>query len=45
MIDYGDYFDIAVQSLALYFNIPLILGGTFCQIFSVDFFYPSWFGG
>ncbi len=29
MIDYGDYFDAAVQSLCLKLNLPLFLGGTF----------------
>ena len=30
MIDVGDYFDAAVQSLCMLRKIPLILGGTFC---------------
>lgn len=29
MIDYGDHFDAAVQSLCLKLNLPLFLGGTF----------------
>jgi hypothetical protein len=29
MIDVGDYFDAAVQSLALVRGIPMVLGGTF----------------
>lgn len=29
MIDVGDYFDAAVQSLCMLREIPLILGGTF----------------
>ena len=31
MIDVGDYFDAAVQALAMKRQIPIILGGTFCQ--------------
>jgi adenylyltransferase/sulfurtransferase len=30
MIDVGDYFDAAVQSLCMIRKLPLILGGTFC---------------
>ena len=45
MIDYGDYCDAAIQSLAINLGIPLIMGGTFCQVMTVDFFYPQWFGG
>lgn len=38
MIDHGDYFDIAAQSLALARKIPLIQGGTFSQCLTIDFF-------
>lgn len=40
MIDYGDYFDLAVQSLCLKKKIPFVQGGTFSQCINVDFF-PS----
>ncbi|TNV79743.1 hypothetical protein FGO68_gene16044 [Halteria grandinella] len=38
MIDVGDYFDAAVQSLCMARNIPLIQGGTFCQQITIDLF-------
>lgn len=38
LIDYGDYFDLAVQSLCLHLNLPMFQGGTFCNSLSVDFF-------
>ena len=41
MIDVGDYFDIAVQSLAIINKVPYILGGTFSQQFSIDFIKPK----
>jgi molybdopterin/thiamine biosynthesis adenylyltransferase len=41
MIDVGEYFDAAVQSLCLKRNIPLIMGGTFAQSFTVDCFLPK----
>jgi len=37
MIDVGDYFDIAVQSLALKLNLPLIIGGTFQAMLTIDY--------
>ena len=41
MIDVGEYFDAAVQSLCQAIKIPLIMGGTFCQSFTVDIFLPG----
>lgn len=41
MIDYGDHFDAAVQSLCLKLNLPLFLGGTFNQSLSLDIFIPD----
>jgi molybdopterin/thiamine biosynthesis adenylyltransferase len=38
MIDHGDYFDMAAQSLAIARKIPLIQGGTFSQCLTIDFF-------
>ena len=38
MIDYGDYFDLAAQSLCLNLKIPMIQGGTFSQCVNVEFF-------
>jgi molybdopterin/thiamine biosynthesis adenylyltransferase len=40
MIDVGDYFDAAVQALCFMRQIPLIMGGTFSQQFTVDIFTP-----
>lgn len=37
MIDVGDYFDAAVQSLALVRGIPMVLGGTFQVSLYLDF--------
>lgn len=36
MIDYGDHFDIAAQSLALHLRVPLIQGGTFSSALTID---------
>ena len=41
MIDVGDYFDVAVQSLALLYHVPYIVGGTFAHQMSVDFLKPE----
>jgi len=41
MIDVGDYFDAAVQALCIERKIPLIMGGTFSQTFTVDIFRPG----
>jgi len=41
LIDVGDYFDVAVQSLALINKVPYVLGGTFSQQFSIDFIKPE----
>lgn len=41
LIDVGDYFDVAIQSLAIINKIPYVLGGTFSQQFSVDFIKPE----
>lgn len=40
LIDVGDYFDVAIQSLATLYKLPYVLGGTFSQQFSVDFIKP-----
>jgi len=37
MIDVGDYFDIAVQSLAIKLNLPIIIGGTFQAMLTIDY--------
>ena len=37
MIDVGDYFDYAVQSLALSLGIPFCQGGTFQYTLTIDF--------
>lgn len=41
MIDYGDYFDYAAQSLAIKLGIPLIQGGTFAQSMCIEFIRPG----
>lgn len=41
LIDVGDYFDVAIQSLAIIYKLPYVLGGTFCHQFSVDFVKPD----
>ena len=41
LIDVGDYFDVAVQSLAIIYKAPYVLGGTFSQQLSVDFVKPE----
>ena len=41
MIDYGDHFDLAIQSLCLKLKIPVIMGGTFSNTLTVDMFYPD----
>lgn len=40
MIDYGDWFDLACQSLALKLKIPMIQGGTFAVSMCVDYYSP-----
>ena len=40
MIDYGDWFDLACQSLALKLNLPVIQGGTFGVTMIVDYYSP-----
>ena len=30
MVDVGEYFDACAQSLAMVYQIPLIMGGSFC---------------
>lgn len=40
MIDYGDYFDMAAQSLALSLGVPLVQGGTYSQHINVEFTRP-----
>ncbi|CAD8060357.1 unnamed protein product [Paramecium primaurelia] len=37
-IDYGDYWDAAVQSLCLYYNIPMIIAGSFAQSFMAEIY-------
>jgi molybdopterin/thiamine biosynthesis adenylyltransferase len=41
MIDVGEYFDAAVQALCMKRKIPLIMGGTFSQTYTVDCFLPG----
>lgn len=41
MIDYGDSFDLAAQSLCLKLGIPFVQGGTFSQMVNVEFFPPG----
>jgi molybdopterin/thiamine biosynthesis adenylyltransferase len=41
MIDYGDYFDLSAQSLALHLKVPLIMGGTFSSCLTIDLFLPE----
>ena len=38
MIDPSDYMDVAIQCLTFKQGIPLVVGGTFAQQLSVDFF-------
>ena len=41
MIDVGEYFDAAVQSLCIKLNLPLIQGGNYCHQMTVDMFMPG----
>ena len=41
LIDVGEYFDIAVQSVCMKKKKLLIQGGTFCQQLNVDIFRPG----
>lgn len=41
MIDYGDHFDVAAQSLALKLQVPLIQGGTFSSALTIDTYIPG----
>lgn len=41
MIDYGDHFDVAAQSLALKLKVPLIQGGTFSSALTIDTYVPG----
>lgn len=41
MIDYGDYFDLAAQSLAIKLKVPLVQGGAYSQCVNVEFFLPG----
>ena len=41
MIDVGEYWDVAVQSLCMKKKKLLIQGGTFCQQLNVDIFRPG----
>lgn len=40
-IDYGDQFDTAVASLCIKLQLPLIMGGTFATMLTVDYFSPA----
>lgn len=40
-IDYGDKYDIAVSSLCLALKLPLIMGGTFATMFTIDYVNPD----
>ena len=39
-IDYGDKFDVAVASLCMKLSLPLIMGGSFATMFTVDYVNP-----
>ncbi|KAJ3439547.1 ubiquitin-activating enzyme e1 [Anaeramoeba flamelloides] len=41
LIDVGAYWDVAVQSLGLSLGIPVVVGGTFNQMMSFDFYPPE----
>ncbi|MDR3581975.1 MAG: hypothetical protein P4L67_01735 [Candidatus Pacebacteria bacterium] len=41
LIDLGDYFNVAVQAVAIAYKLPYVLGGTFLQQVSVDFVKPE----
>ena len=41
LIDVGEYFDVAVQSLCMKKKKLLLQGGTFCQQLNVDMFKPG----
>lgn len=41
MIDYGDEWDLAIQSLCLKLRLPHVVGGNFCKQFSIDFWTPE----
>lgn len=41
MIDYGDWFDLACQSMAIKLKIPMIQGGTFATSMTVDYYSPE----
>ncbi len=40
-IDVGDHFDLAIQSLCLRLELPLISGGTFSGSMMIDYFPPK----
>lgn len=40
-IDYGDKYDIAVASLCMALKLPLIMGGTFATMLTIDFINPD----
>ena len=40
-IDHGDKFDAAVASLCMKVKIPLIMGGTFATMFTIDYLNPE----
>lgn len=40
-IDYGDRFDLAVSSLCMALKIPLIMGGTFATMLTIDYISPN----
>lgn len=40
-IDYGDYWDAAVQSLCLHYRIPMIIAGTFAQSLMAEIYLGS----
>lgn len=39
-IDYGDKYDISVASLCMCLKLPLIMGGTFAVMFTIDYINP-----
>lgn len=38
-IDYGDKYDIAVSSMCMALKLPLIMGGTFATMFTIDYIH------
>ena len=41
MIDHGDYWDLAINSLCLKLKIPYVSGGNFNNSMMIDFYPPQ----